>query len=49
MAKYLVTGGAGFIGCNLARYILDKGHEVVPEYWQEPRLVEFFLKHLLAP
>jgi len=29
MAKYLVTGGAGFIGCNLARYILDKGHEVV--------------------
>jgi len=27
----------------------DKGHEVVPEYWQEPRLVEFFLKHLLAP
>ena len=29
MAKYLVTGGAGFIGCNLARYILDKGHDVV--------------------
>jgi len=29
MAKYLVTGGAGFIGCNLARYILDKGHQVV--------------------
>ena len=29
MAKYLVTGGAGFIGCNLARFILDKGHHVV--------------------
>lgn len=29
MAKYLVTGGAGFIGCNLARYILAKGHDVV--------------------
>lgn len=29
MSKYLVTGGAGFIGCNLVRYILDKGHEVV--------------------
>jgi len=28
MAKYLVTGGAGFIGCNLTRYILDKGHDV---------------------
>ncbi len=27
--KYLVTGGAGFIGSNLARYILDKGHDVV--------------------
>ena len=29
MEKYLVTGGAGFIGCNLARYILSKGHKVV--------------------
>lgn len=29
MEKYLITGGAGFIGCNLARYILDKGHDVV--------------------
>ncbi len=29
MAKYLVTGGAGFIGSNLARFILGKGHEVV--------------------
>ncbi|MDR2440318.1 MAG: SDR family oxidoreductase [Planctomycetaceae bacterium] len=27
--KYLITGGAGFIGSNLARYVLDQGHEVV--------------------
>jgi nucleoside-diphosphate-sugar epimerase len=29
MAKYLVTGGAGFIGCNLTRFLLNKGHHVV--------------------
>ncbi|MDR1493020.1 MAG: SDR family oxidoreductase [Planctomycetaceae bacterium] len=29
MPKYLVTGGAGFIGSNLARFILAKGCEVV--------------------
>ena len=29
MARYVVTGGAGFIGCNLVRYILARDHEVV--------------------
>lgn len=29
MPKYLVTGGAGFIGSHLARHLADAGHEVV--------------------
>ncbi len=29
MGRYLITGGAGFVGSNLARYILERGHDVV--------------------
>jgi nucleoside-diphosphate-sugar epimerase len=27
--KWLVTGGAGFIGCNAGRRLMDEGHELV--------------------
>ena len=29
MSQYLITGGAGFIGSNLARFVLSQGHRVV--------------------
>ena len=29
MAKFLITGGAGFLGINLARYLLGRNHQVV--------------------
>ncbi len=29
MSKYLVTGGAGFIGSHLARHLVNEGHDVV--------------------
>ncbi|MGH2410694.1 MAG: NAD-dependent epimerase/dehydratase family protein, partial [Chloroflexota bacterium] len=28
MARYLITGGAGFLGINMARYLLARGHQV---------------------
>ena len=27
--KILVTGGAGFLGINLIRYLVEKQHEVI--------------------
>jgi nucleoside-diphosphate-sugar epimerase len=28
MARFLITGGAGFLGINLARFLLERGHQV---------------------
>lgn len=46
MAKYLITGGAGFLGINMVRYLLDRGHEVVSldiapfDYPEKSRITE---------
>ena len=29
MARYLITGGAGFIGSHLCEHFLNQGHEVI--------------------
>lgn len=38
MKKYLVTGGAGFIGANFVKYILDNG-AMQPRYLFLTRLL----------
>jgi nucleoside-diphosphate-sugar epimerase len=46
MARYLITGGAGFLGINMTRYLLERGHEVVSldiapfDYPERDRIIE---------
>jgi nucleoside-diphosphate-sugar epimerase len=46
MSRYMVTGGAGFLGINLVRHLLDLGHEVTSldrvgfDYPERPRIRE---------
>jgi nucleoside-diphosphate-sugar epimerase len=35
MSRYFITGGAGFLGINLTRFLLEKGHTVVSYDFEE--------------
>ncbi|HKD38126.1 MAG TPA: SDR family NAD(P)-dependent oxidoreductase, partial [Pirellulales bacterium] len=52
LARYLVTGAAGFIGSNVCRLLLDAGHEVVGidnlNSAYDPRLKQWRLRSLSA-
>lgn len=46
MSHYLITGGAGFMGINMVRYLLERGHEVTSldiapfDYPERPQIRE---------
>jgi nucleoside-diphosphate-sugar epimerase len=46
MSTYLITGGAGFLGINMTRYLLERGHKVVSldiadfDYPEKDRITE---------
>ena len=42
----LITGGLGFFGTSLARYLLEQGEEVLLTRWRTSRIPTFLTKHL---
>ncbi|MBN1433416.1 NAD-dependent epimerase/dehydratase family protein [Candidatus Fermentibacterales bacterium] len=50
MARWLVTGGSGFLGINLIRYLVERGHEVVSidiEPFDYPDMMDRIEHHLV--
>lgn len=50
MSRWLVTGGSGFLGINLIRYLVEKGHQVISidiEPFTHPDMADRIEHHLV--